>query len=80
MTESEKIDRGVYILSSTNVPTGVTLDLVLYVVAKGDTLASISRRFGLTVQEIRALNPEIDTAMPPLRIGQVLRIRETKRD
>ena len=43
-----------------------------YTVVKGDTLYSISRRFGLTVSQLMELNNLSSTA---LRIGQVLKVK-----
>lgn len=50
-------------------PPGAT-----YVVQRGDTLSSIARRFGTTVQSILALNPQI-TNPNVIFPGQVIRIR-----
>lgn len=43
-----------------------------YVVQKGDTLYSISRKFGLTVEELKEKNALTDNA---IRIGEALRVR-----
>ncbi len=44
-----------------------------YVVQTGDTLIAISRRTGVPVAEIQALNPEIDPQI--LIAGETLKLR-----
>lgn len=44
-----------------------------YVVERGDTLWSISRAYGLTVDQLRAFNPGIDETR--LEVGDVIRLR-----
>jgi LysM repeat protein len=45
-----------------------------YEVQSGDTLISIAHKFGLTVAELQALNPEVDAQI--LTVGEVLTLRE----
>jgi len=53
-------------------PVVATTEVIAYVVQRGDTLSSISRRFSSTVQRIQRFNPDVD----PLRLvpGTVLHI------
>jgi LysM repeat protein len=44
-----------------------------YVVQQGDTLYNISKRFGLTVDELKALNDMTDNI---IKIGQELRVKK----
>ena len=45
-----------------------------HTVQKGETLYSISRQYGLTVNELRQLNGLSDTSV--LKVGQVLKVSE----
>jgi LysM repeat protein len=45
-----------------------------YVVQSGDTLISIAHKFGLTVGELQALNPEVDPQI--LVAGEVLKLQK----
>jgi len=44
-----------------------------YIVQQGDTLYNISKRFGLTIDELKALNDMIDNT---IKIGQELRVKK----
>jgi LysM repeat protein len=77
--ETEKITRGEFLLSATNAQPGESYEVLVYVVASGDTLSSISRRFGCTVQDLKTLNPDLAASSPPLKVGQKLRVREARR-
>ena len=57
--ETEKITRGEFLLSATNAQLGESYEVLVYVVASGDTLSSISRRFGCTVKDLKTLNPDL---------------------
>ena len=52
----------------TAAPTAQT-----YTVQKGDTLTAIATRFGVTLEALRAANPQV-TDPTKLQIGQVLTI------
>jgi LysM repeat protein len=45
-----------------------------YTVQSGDTLISIAHKFGLTVGELQALNPEVDPQI--LVAGEVLKLQK----
>jgi LysM repeat protein len=55
---------------TTVLDPGTGLD---YTVKKGDTLSSIARKYGTTVQALLAANPQITNANL-IRVGQVIRI------
>jgi hypothetical protein len=74
------IARGYYILSTTNCPPGASFDVTVYVVTTGDSIASVSQRFGCSRQKLIELNPSLETNFPPLTIGQRLRVRELRID
>ena len=51
---------------------GLAAEAPVYVVRPGDTMSAISRRIGISIHELIALNPEADPDL--IRVGQVLRI------
>lgn len=61
--------------SSVELPSGTTAadDYVTYTVQHGDTVFSIVNKFGITVDELIALNPELSGG---LKSGMVLKIRK----
>ncbi|TYO74373.1 LysM peptidoglycan-binding domain-containing protein [Rossellomorea marisflavi] len=71
ITDPSRIQIGqvlqVYEISDGSIP-----DLTTYVVQSGDTLYSISRRFGMTLDEIMTLNGITDPSL--IQIGQVLQV------
>ena len=44
-----------------------------YEIQRGDTLASVADRYGTTVEQLLALNPDVDPVA--LRIGQRIRVQ-----
>ena len=60
--------------TATPAPTP-TAAPTTYTVQPGDTCFSISIAFGITQQQLRALNPAINSDCTNLFVGQVLRIR-----
>ncbi len=66
-----------HLLSDTNAVPDSTYDLTAYVIAKGDSLFRIAKQFGTTIKELLRLNPELDQTR--LKIGQVIRVREERR-
>ncbi len=60
-------------VASTATPTEtVDEDLSEYIVVAGDNLTDIAARYGLTLAQLRALNPEIDGDI--LWVGQILKV------
>ena len=53
----------------------MTVDPVYYEVRKGDTLSSIAKRHGMTVEELKKLNGFTDKPAAELKAGQKIRIR-----
>src|SRR5215510_9120913 len=70
-------DPGVALSSSALLDPGSTYDLTIYVIKTGDTLNDIGRQFGLTLAELRRLNPQLGTT--PIRVGQAIRVRQQRR-
>ncbi len=64
------------LLSSDEPVLGGSYNLRVYVVNRGDTLAKIGRKAGVSIKELRQLNPELDPTR--LRIGQQIRISEQR--
>ncbi|HEX8120372.1 MAG TPA: LysM peptidoglycan-binding domain-containing protein [Solirubrobacteraceae bacterium] len=60
--------------TSTNARTSTTPQRKTYTVKPGDTLASISERTGVTVEEIEDLNPDIDANS--LTVGDKIKLTE----
>ena len=48
------------LISNTNVVSGATYELHVYIVRRGDTLAMIARRFHVSLTSIEAFNPGLD--------------------
>ena len=44
-----------------------------YVISPGDTFSKMSRKFSISTEELRRLNPDLDPSY--LRVGQVLKLR-----
>ena len=71
-------DSGATVVSPTTTPTATdgsttpTGERRRYRVRRGDTLESIAAKFNTTVEELSALNPEIDPLA--LRPGQRIRV------
>jgi LysM repeat protein len=53
-------------------PTGVKNADGTYTIAKGDTLASVARKFGVRLDSLEAENPGVDSRS--LKVGQKIRI------
>jgi LysM repeat protein len=74
--QTRSIRSDVTLLSATNALPGSTYDIRVYVIAKGDTAARIARKFGISIANLRAINPDLDTAR--LKIGQKIRVYEMR--
>jgi LysM repeat protein len=59
--------------SSMTAPATTESDESTYTVRAGDTLFSISRRMGLSVERLKSLNPDVEGTN--VKIGQTLRIK-----
>lgn len=59
--------------SSSNTNTVAADDYVTYTVQQGDTVFSIVNKFGITIDELVALNPELSKG---LKSGMVLKIKK----
>ena len=58
----------------TNTPSATSVtDEGVYVIASGDTVAKIARRFGLSLADLMAMNP--DLVATRLKVGQKVRVR-----
>lgn len=66
-----KIDSGIE--KSTTPTTGTADDYVTYTVQQGDTVFSIVNKFGVTIDELIALNPDLSHG---LKTGMVLKIKK----
>ena len=62
---------------NVQIPIEETAEIKEYIVLKGDTLYSISKRFNLTVQELQQLNGLNTTE---IKIGQVLNVKPSPKD
>ena len=58
---------------NTKVSPNVNANPTYYRIKKGETLASVARKFGLTVNEIKRLNPKLNPKR--LQIGQKIRVK-----
>ena len=76
--QTQNFQRGEVILSVTNAEPGSTYDVGVYVVKVGDTAAMIAARHQMSLQELKAINLDLD----PRRIfvGKQIRIYEKKRE
>jgi LysM repeat protein len=64
------------LLAHTNSPPGSVYSTKIYVVQKGDNFGKIAAQFGITANELKRLNPMINTTR--LAIGQPIRVAEEK--
>ncbi|MCJ8152523.1 LysM peptidoglycan-binding domain-containing protein [Chryseobacterium sp. SSA4.19] len=68
-----KVDSGNERSSSTNTVTATADDYVTYTVLQGDTVFSIVNKFGVTIDELIALNPDLSRG---LKAGMILKIKK----
>jgi serine/threonine protein kinase/LysM repeat protein len=67
------------LLSATNPLPSLASEEGVYVIASGDTVVRIARRFGISVADLMAMNPELVATR--LKIGQKIRVsRQTVED
>ena len=72
VSNKTKIDSGNE-KSSSNTSSGSQDEYATYTVEQGDTVFSIVNKFGITIDELIALNPELSKG---LKAGMVLKIRK----
>jgi LysM repeat protein len=74
-TDDEKpaiFQLGDCLTSDTNVTVGSTYELSIYVIAQGDTLAKIAKRFQIKIKDLRIMNPNLNL----LKVGQPILVDE----
>ncbi|HEX5400636.1 MAG TPA: protein kinase [Verrucomicrobiae bacterium] len=70
---SAQLQNSMTVTVVTNTPNAASAnDEGVYVIVRGDTLAMIARRFGLSIADLQAMNPGLDARR--LKVGQKLRV------
>ena len=59
-------------LPDTNAVSRAPLETRDYVLAQRDTLAGIARKFQISVEDLKAINPDLETG--PIHLGQQVRV------
>jgi hypothetical protein len=72
--QTQSIREDSALLSATNSLPGSTYDLRVYVIAKGDSVARIAHKFGISIADLKAINPGLNSTR--LKVGQKIRISE----
>ena len=72
--QTQSIRADASLLSATNSVPGSTYEVRVYVIARGDTLAKIARQFGISIADLRAINPDLIPTR--LKVGQKIRVSE----
>jgi len=67
-----------HLLASDEIQPGSTYEVGMYVLARGDSVAAVCRRFRISVRDFEALNPGLDPTHP--LVGQRVKIYERLRD
>ena len=62
------IQKGQVLRLAQAKPAKTHIDKVSYTIRKGDTFKSISARFNINIDDIRRLNPDLNTISPGQRI------------
>jgi LysM repeat protein len=73
-----KFRLGDYLLSTTKASPGETYELKIYVVASGDTANKIVKKFQISLDDFKAINP--GPYPYRLKVGQEVRVYERKKD
>lgn len=62
--------------ASSDAPPGALCEVRVYCIALGDTVGRVAHKFGMSVEDLMRLNPELD----PTRIqaGQQIRVSERR--
>jgi LysM repeat protein len=72
--QTQSIRADASLLSVTNSVPGSTYEVRVYVIAAGDTVAKIARKFGISIADFEAINPSLNPTR--LKIGQKVRVYE----
>ncbi len=75
--QASRIRRGDLLLSVTESRPGSTYEVGVYVIAKGDNVYKICKKFQVLLQDFMAINPGLDP--PRLLVGQKVRVYERMR-
>jgi len=59
-------------VTSTSSSPGLASEEGVYIIARGDTLAGIARKVGMSIAELRALNPDLEPTR--IKVGQKIRV------
>ena len=62
------------LLSATNSLPGSTYDIRIYVIQVGDTVAKIAHKFGVSIADLRAINPDLNPTR--IKVGQRVNVYE----
>lgn len=62
------------LLSPVDIRPGSTYEIGMYVLARGDTVAGVCRRFQIPISDFEALNPDFDKTHPS--VGQRVKVYE----
>jgi hypothetical protein len=62
------------LLSSTNSLPGSIYEIRIYVIQAGDTVTKIARRFGISIGDLRAMNPDMTSYR--IKVGQKVKVYE----
>lgn len=76
--QTQSVQRGAFLLSTTNAEPGQTYELGVYVITRGDTIAKIARDFQILSRDLLAINPGLDPTR--LVIGQKVRVYERRKE
>jgi len=65
---------GAWINPEKNTVTASTAVVMKYTVKSGDTMTGIARRFGISLDKLKAANPQVKAPQYMIRIGDILSI------
>jgi hypothetical protein len=63
-----------HLLSPADIQPGTSYEIGMYVLARGDSIASVCRKFQIRIPDFESLNPGLDPRH--LEIGQQVKIYE----
>ena len=64
------------LLSVTNAMPGSTYEVRVYVIKAGDTVAMIAHKFGISIANLRAINPGLNPTR--IKVGQKIKVYEKR--